>query len=239
MSFDSKEISSSPDPDETACVLVHHAYAAGINFFDASHSRPLCEKRLGYSLHGIRQNVILATKTKASTVQELRLELAESLTNLGTDRVELYQIDEPSVIPVKDGKDGIYNELCSMKEKGLIKYFGVATSDYDIACQVVNSGLYDTIQYPYSILSTEETGALIDLCNQKEVGFIAMQPLNGGVITNIPLATGFFHQRENVIPVWGCRTQDELEQIIYFSEHPPVIDEKFNQEVKQLRDFFN
>ena len=239
MSLDSPEINSSEDPDETACAIVHEAYSYGINFFDASHSKPHCEKRVGFSLHGIRQNVLLATKTRASSVQELRLEFSESLSNLDTDSVDLYQIENPLVLPVKDGADGIYKELCALKEKGKIKHFGIATEDFSLAKEAVLSGLYETVQFPYSIISSEEVSDFADLCAEKDVGFIAMQPLNGGIITNIPLAFGFLSQKENVVPVWGCRTQTELEQIVYFNNHPPVIDEKFKEEVNRMREFFN
>ena len=66
-----------------------------------------------------------------------------------------------------------------------------------------------------------------------------MQPLCGGVVDNIPLAFGFLHQFENVIPLWGVQTLQELEQVLYFNERPPVIDEKFSQDVEKIRMFFN
>ena len=71
------------------------------------------------------------------------------------------------------------------------------------------------------------------------MGFVAMQPLCGGVVDNIPLAFGFLRQYENVIPLWGVKTADELKQILYFNEHPPVIDEKFKEDVERFRMFFN
>ena len=77
------------------------------------------------------------------------------------------------------------------------------------------------------------------MCEEYDVGFLAMQPLCGGVIQNIPLALGFLHQYENVVPLWGVQTQEELEQILYFNDHPPVIDEQFNADIENLRNFFN
>ena len=142
-------------------------------------------------------------------------------------------------MPEEGGADGIYQTLKNLKEAGKVRAIGLVTQDLDIAEKAINSGLYDTIQFPFSMLSTDETIALVKLCEDSDVGFIAMQPLCGGVVDNIPLAVGFLKQFENVIPLWGARTEEELEQILYFAEHPPVIDEKFKADVEQLRMFFN
>ena len=240
MSLDCQEIEAFGEKAaEKAGNLVSLAYQNGVNFFDTAHSKPVCEKRLGEALHGIRQNVILATKTNANNVEQLKKDLDESLDALNTDFVDLYQIENPEVIPQKNGSNGIYDELCLLKEKGVIKHFGIATDNLEIARNVVTSGLYETLQFPFSMLSPEVIVDFVKMCQEKDIGFIAMQPLCGGVLNNIPLAFGFLHQFENVVPVWGARTPEELEQILYFESHPPVIDDKFKEEAFKTRDFFN
>lgn len=239
-SLDCREIEAFGDEaDEKACAIVHQAYSAGINFFDTAHSRPSCEKRLGTALHGIRQNVILATKTNAQTVRELRSDFQQSSDALESDYIDLYQLENPLIIPQKDGPDGLYNELVSMKKHGLIRHFGISTDDYDIAREGILSGLYEVVQFPFNLISPVEIQELVKLCEQNEIGCIAMQPLNGGVVSNIPLAFGFLYQFENVVPVWGTHTQEELHQIIYLNNNPPVIDEKFKEEVEREKQFFN
>lgn len=240
MSLDCKEMGEDPkDAEEKVCAIVHQAYNGGMNFFDISHSKPLCESRLGAALHGIRQNVLLATKTTAQSVQELRQDLQESLMALESDTIDLYQLENPSIIPQKNGPDGLYQELLLLKDKGIIKHFGIALQDLDLAREAINSELYETVQFPFSMISDDSTVELIKLCAQKEIGCIAMQPLNGGVISNIPLAFGFLHQFENLVPVWGVHTQEELQQLLYFNDNPPVIDDEFQKEVKNAREFFN
>ena len=107
------------------------------------------------------------------------------------------------------------------------------------AKKAIESGLYETLQFPFNPASSEETIEIVKMCEEYDVGFLAMQPLCGGVIQNIPLALGFLHQYENVVPLWGVQTQEELEQILYFNDHPPVIDEQFNEDIENLRNFFN
>src|SRR5574344_2023330 len=240
MSLDSAEIQVFGDQAaEKAACLVHQAYEGGVNFFDTSHSKPVCEKRLGMALSGIRQYVFLATKSSAKDANQLGRDLGDSLEALGTDTIDLYQIENQDIIPLKDGSNGIYNKLCELKKNGTIKHFGIATENIQLARGAVISGLYETIQFPFNLLSGEEVIDLVKMCHEQDVGFMGMQPLCGGVVSNIPLAFGFLHQYENAVPVWGVRTQEELHQILYFCAHPPIVDEQFKEEAQKTREFFN
>lgn len=239
MSLDCKEIESASDPEEAVCALVHQSYAAGINFFDVSRSKPVCEKRLAKALHGIRSNVFLASKTSSLTADAIQKDIDLSLQALDTDLIDLYQIEVENEDLAFDENDEAYKKLLSLKEQGLISHIGLATFNHQTAMNAVKSGLYETVQFPFNMLTGPSALDIVKLCNEKDTGCIAMQPLNGGLLSNIPLAFGFLHQYENVVPVWGFHTQNELEQLLYFTSHPPVIDEKFNSEVERLRKFFN
>jgi uncharacterized protein len=225
--------------EEQAAVLVHQAYDAGINFFDTAHSAPESEKRLGACLHGIRQDVILATKSAACSGQELISDLEESLDLLQTDYVDLFQYETDTSLPLQSGPDGIYRTLEMLHGSGKIRHIGITTGNPDIAHQAVTDPLCETMQYPFNLLTDKASAELVKLCQEKDVGFIAMQPLYGGLVQNISLAFGFLHQYENVVPVWGMRTTEELNQILYFEAHPPVIDDHFREEAKRFHDFFN
>ncbi|WP_318677653.1 aldo/keto reductase [Treponema sp.] len=225
------------DTDENAAILIHKAYDAGINFFDISHSKVESEKRLGACLSGIRQHVILSTETNASTKKEIFQDLDESLLALQSDYVDLFQYE------FNDENYFNLNELektfSLLKDRGKIRHVGFVTESFDIAKKALESDLFETIQIPFNLLTGEDTLEILKLCRQKDVGFIAMKPLYGGLVQNIPLAQGFFNQYEDVIPLWGVRNIDELNQILYFNEHPPVVDDKFNEEVEKIRMFFN
>lgn len=225
------------DTDENAAILIHKAYDAGINFFDISHSKVESEKRLGACLSGIRQHVILSTETNASTKKEIFQDLDESLLALQSDYVDLFQYE------FNDENYFNLNELektfSLLKDRGKIRHVGFVTESVDIAKKALESDLFETIQIPFNLLTGEDTLEILNLCRQKDVGFIAMKPLYGGLVQNIPLAQGFFNKYEDVIPLWGVRNIDELNQILYFNEHPPVVDDKFNEEVEKIRMFFN
>lgn len=225
--------------EEDAARLVRKAYDNGINFFDTSRRTPESEKLLGDALYDIRRNVFLSTAASAKTAAELRTDIEESLMTLHCDYVDLYQLEVEKFLPLPDGADNLYNTLSQLKKEGKIKHFGIVTTNYDTAKKALESDLYETLQYPFSMVSTDESENLVKLCEEHDIGFIAMQPLGGGLVENIPLAFGFLHQYENVIPIWGVKTQEEMDQILYFNEHPPVVDEQFHKDVEKIRMFFN
>lgn len=225
--------------DEEAALIVRKAYDAGVNFFDTSRRNPESEKLLGDALYDIRRNVILSTTTNSKTYCEISNDLETSLMTLHCDCLDLYQFETEVFLPLPDAADKIYDTLLKAKEDKKIKHIGIVTTNFETAKKAVLSDLYETIQFPFSVLSSDETIELVKLCEEHDVGFIAMQPLGGGVIDNLPLAFGFLQQYESVIPIWGVKCQPELEQILYFNEHPPVIDEKFNEDVERTRMFFN
>ncbi|MCQ2576453.1 MAG: aldo/keto reductase [Treponema sp.] len=225
--------------DEDAAVIVRKAYEAGVNFFDTSRKTPVSEKLLGDALYDIRMNVFLSTTTSAKTPHEINEELETSLMTLHCDSIDLYQFETEKFLPEPGGADRIYDTLVQAKNDGKIKHIGIVTTNIDTAYKAVESGLYETLQFPFSMLSSEQTWQLVKLCEENDMGFIAMQPLGGGLLNNIPLALGFLSQYENVVPIWGIQTQEELTQILYFNEHPPVIDEQFQKDVDHVRNFFN
>lgn len=225
--------------DEEVTNLIREAYNSGINFFDTSRKSESSEILLGDSIGDIRKDVVIATKSSAESVAELYNDVETSLNVMHTDYIDLFQYESNNFVPEDNGKDGIFKALKNLKDSGKIKSFGFATQDLELAEKAVKSGLFDTLQFPFSMISAEKTIELVELCNSTDTGFIAMQPLCGGVLQNIPLAFGFLHQFEDVIPLWGVESQEELDQILYFNERPPIIDEKFNEEVEKIRMFFN
>ena len=225
--------------DEDAALIVRKAYDNGINFFDTSRRTPESEKLLGDALYDIRRNVFLSTATSAKTASELKADLDESLMTLHCDSVDLYQLEIEKFLPLPGGADNLYDTLCKFKKQGSVKHFGIVTTNYETKKKAVESDLFETLQYPFSMVASPESAELVKLCEEHDVGFIAMQPLGGGLVENIPLAFGFLHQYENVIPIWGVKNQQEMDQILYFNEHPPVVDEQFQQDVERIRMFFN
>lgn len=224
---------------ESSAALIKKAYDAGINFFDAAKTASGAESILGAAVSSVRKSVIIADKTTARTEDGVLQDAEESLSALQTDYIDLYQFETEDFIPERGGKDGVIRAFETLKAAGKILHIGIATQDLDVAKAAVQSGLFETLQFPFNMISSEKTLALVELCAANDMGFLAMQPLCGGVLRNIPLAFGFLHQYEEVVPLWGVQSAEELEQILYFKEHPPLVDDKFREEIENARLFFN
>ncbi len=225
---------------EDASTMIKKAYDDGVNFFDTSCVSPESEKYLGEALSSVRQNVFIATKSFAHTSDELAAAIDDSLTNLRSDYIDLYQLEKPNFLPSQNSDDGLVEKLLNLKKSGVIRHFGITTDSMDVAQAVIDSDFpWETIQFPFNMLCGESVENLTKKCFEKDIGFIAMQPLCGGVLSNIPLALGYFLPFENVVPVWGARNMEELQQILYFAQNPPELDDKFKEEAAKIRDFFN
>ena len=238
VAFGAMRLTDSVGVDDAASI-VRKAYDCGINFFDTASKSPESERLLGDAVYDIRKNVLLSTSTGGKTVAEIKESLEASLMALHCDSVDLFQIETEKFLPLPGGADKIYETLKDLKRQSKIKHFGIVTTNLDTAKKVVQSGAYETIQFPFNIISPDPCVELVKMCEEHDIGFIAMQPLGGGVLENVPLAYGFLNQYESVVPLWGIKKQEELEQILYFNEHPPVIDEKFNSDADRLKNFFN
>ena len=237
--FGAQRIGDIEDP-ELAHQMVRMAYEDGVNFFDTSTRAPESERRLGAALSDVRENVFIATKSSPRNGGELAIDVDVSLRNLGTGYIDLYQLENPENLPkINDGTE-IIEKLVELKSSGLIRHFGIVTDSMDLAERVLYSDAgWETIQFPFNMLCPESVENLTRRFYEKDIGFIAMQPLCGGVLTNLPLALGYFLPFENVVPVWGARNLDELQQILYFTKNPPRLDEQFYEEAEKIRAFFN
>ena len=83
-----------------------------------------------------------------------------------------------------------------------------------MANEAIDSGLYETIQFPFCYLATEKDLELVKKCKEADMGFIAMKALSGGLINNSAAAYAFEAQYENVLPIWGVQRRSELEEFI-------------------------
>ncbi|MDR1560199.1 MAG: aldo/keto reductase [Clostridiales bacterium] len=209
-----------------AVKLVRKAYDGGINFFDTSRSYTDSEEKIGEALSDVRRNVILATKSYGRSKESMLQDFQTSLKNFKTDYVDLYQLHNPSELSDPDDPDGIFATLLDLKKKGYIRYIGMTSHKVDFANAVVDSGLYDTLMYPLNYMSTPDELALIDKCNNRDIGVIAMKPLSGGLIYNAKLTYTWFREQKNVLPVWGLSSDKELNDFLALEKNPPAMDDE-------------
>ena len=215
--------------------LLRAAYEGGVNFFDTARSYSDSEEKLGLAMDEIRRDVIIATKSAARTGEDLTRDLETSLRNLQTDYIDLYQLHNPSFVPLPDGSDGLYDALAEAKQAGKIRFIGITNHSRQIAQKAIETGLFDTLQYPFSYLADEADITLAKDCAEKDIGFIAMKALSGGLITNIPAAHAWVRQFENVVPIWGIQRRSELDQFLELEKNPVALDDSLRAAIEKDR----
>lgn len=221
--------------DKEAVKLLRKAYDNNINFFDTARIYTDSEYKLGLALGDVRTNIILATKTPATTVEEFYNDLETSLSLLKTDYIDIYQFHNPGFCPKPGDGTGLYEAMESAKRQGKIRCIGITNHRLAVATEAVESGLYDTLQFPFSYLADDKEENLVRLCKEKNVGFISMKALAGGLITRSDAAYAYLAQFDNTLPIWGIQLESELDEFISYNETPPGMTEEIVEWIEKDR----
>ncbi|MBS5283588.1 MAG: aldo/keto reductase [Clostridiales bacterium] len=221
--------------DEDAVHLIRKAYEGGITFFDTARCYTDSEVKLGLALEGIRDKVYIATKTMSVTAEGFWEDLETSLRNLKTDYVDIYQFHNPPFCPKPGDGTGLYEAMLEAKAQGKIRHIGITNHRLAVAEEAIQSGLYETLQFPFCYLASDRDIALAEQCRQADMGFIAMKALSGGLITNSRAAYAYLDQFEQVLPIWGVQREKELDEFLSYVTEPPVMTEELKALIENDR----
>lgn len=220
---------------EDAVKLVRRAYEGGMNFFDTARSYSDSEYKLGIAFEGMRDKVCIASKTPAKKAEDFWKDLETTLENLKTDHVDIYQFHNPPFCPVPGDGTGLYEAALEAKSKGLIRHIGITNHRLHVSHQAIDSGLYETLQFPFSYVSGEKELELVNKCKEHNMGFIAMKGLSGGLLTDYRACYAFEAQFDNVLPIWGIQRERELDQWLSCITDPPEMTEDIRKLIEADR----
>ncbi len=204
-----------------AASLLTRAYEGGMTFFDTARMYTDSEEKMGNALSDVRKNIFIATKTLAKNADALMRDLETSLKLLKTDYIDVYQLHNFAYCPRPDGEDGLYNKLVQLKKEGVIRHIGITSHLIAVAEEIVQSELYETLQFPFSYLASDREIALVNSCKEKDIGYIAMKALSGGLIKSSLAAYAYINKYDNVLPIWGVQHPWELEEFLSYVKNPP------------------
>ena len=213
---------------EAAAHLLRKAYEGGINYFDTARFYTDSEEKIGFALSDVRENIIISTKTMRTDVEGFWRDLEESLSLLKTDYIDIYQFHNPSFCPKPGDGTGLYEAMLEAKRLGKIRHIGITNHRLAVAEEAVRSGLYETLQFPFSYLASEKEEVLVRLCEENDVGFICMKALAGGLITRSDAAYAFLADYP-VAPIWGVQKENELDEFLSYNENPPVMTDEIRE----------
>jgi aryl-alcohol dehydrogenase-like predicted oxidoreductase len=214
-------------PEHRAAVeLVRLCYDTGVNYFDtaAAGAYGLSQSRYGAALKGVRDRVVLGTKTRHRTYTQAEIDLNQSLANLATDYIDLYQIH--NVINDEDiefifARRGVMELVEKARQAGKIRFVGVTGhTDPAVLNKIIGKYAFDTVLMPLSVAdganrakSFEES--TLPLAHKKGMGVIAMKTLGAGNLLKERAAS----EKEALGYVWtlpvstailGCDTAEQI-----------------------------
>ncbi|MCH1624894.1 aldo/keto reductase [Fredinandcohnia quinoae] len=173
---------------------VNTAIYEGINFFDTADIYGLGESEtvLGEALKGERQNAVIATKfgvrrdNNGNSFYDnspgwIQSAIEGSLKRLGTDYIDLYQIH------YRDGKTSIHdvvNELEKLKQKGLIRCYGLSNIYIEDIPELNDVKNYFTsFQDEYSLANRSNENEIMKISSGLNLSPLAWGSLGQGVLT--------------------------------------------------------
>lgn len=217
-----------------AVKILRKAYDGGMTYFDTARAYTDSEEKMGAAFEGMRDKIIIASKTHASDAKTFWEHLETTLKNLKTDYLDLYQLHcVPKCYRPDDGS-GLYEAMLKAKEQGKIRHIGITAHKIGVAEEIVESGLYETLQFPFSYLATDRDIALVKKCEEADMGFIAMKGLSGGLLTNSKACMAFMSQYP-ALPIWGIQKDAELDEWLSFFHEEAVMTDEIREVIEKDR----
>lgn len=216
--------------------VVRAALDAGINFFDTAdiYGKGLSEEYVGRALGSRRSEVVLATKfgmkmdeqRKGARPEYLRQALEDSLSRLGTDYVDLYQLHTPdSEVPIADTL-GALDELVKAgkaREIGCSNFSAAQLREAEAAVQP-GAARFVSVQNEYSLFHREPEREVLAESERLGIAFIPFFPLANGLLTGkyrkgqpVPEGTRLASSRRSA-EVLSEKNLDVVERLIDFTE---------------------
>jgi predicted aldo/keto reductase-like oxidoreductase len=203
-----------------AVMLLRKAYDGGMRFFDTARAYSDSEEKVGIAFERMRDKVFISTKTGATTKEKFWEDLETSLRLLKTDYIDIYQLH--CAAKCYGEGDDLYECMKEAKRQGKIRHIGITAHKIGVAEDIVKSGLYETLQFPFSYLASDRDIKLVQDCEKAGMGFIAMKGLSGGLLTDSKACMAFMSEF-SVLPIWGIQRDAELDEWLSFFENEAVM----------------
>ena len=169
--------------------LLNRALDCGINYIDTADCYGDSEEKIGQVLKKRRKQFYLSTKVDERDGPGVRAKLDRCLKRLRTDWIDLLFFHD-----VRGGEyERIFNtggleELQKAQQKGEITRIGISIhNNLSMMRQAIESGVFSVLMVAYSALDEDRlTSDLLPLAASRGVGLVAMKPLGGGRLGDIP-----------------------------------------------------
>ncbi|KAF0154256.1 MAG: oxidoreductase aldo/keto reductase family [Syntrophaceae bacterium] len=204
---------------DLAVNVLRRAYDQGIIIYDTANMYLDSEEKIGAAFHGMRNRVIIASKSIQRDAAGMTEHIEKSLIRLKTDYIDLYQLHQ--VAREADWKaimapGGAMEALLHAKDKGKIRHIGVTSHSLEMALKLVKTDLFSSIQFPFNFIEIAAKDELHAVARERGLGILAMKPFAGGMIDNADIAFKFLRQYSDVIPIPGFDSVEAVDQVTSF-----------------------
>ena len=179
--------------DEESIAAIHHALELGVNWIDtaAQYGFGHSEQVVGRALAGLDPRPLVFTKggqpegPGRTTLQSLkrdslRREVEGSLSRLGVEAIDLYQIHWPS--PDEEIEEG-WAALAEFRDEGLVRHIGVSNFTVEQLRRAQAVAPVETLQPQYSLLDRDADEEILPFCEREGIGVIVYSPMASGLLT--------------------------------------------------------
>ncbi len=211
-----------------AVTILRRAYDLGITLYDTANMYLDSEEKMGTAFDGIRDKVVLATKSLKRDRAGGTADIELSLKRLRTDYIDLFQIHQLSLEADYEkitGPDGALEAVFRAKEDGRIRHVGLTSHSIEMAIKLLETGLFSTIQFPFNFIESKPIEVLHPLARELEIGILAMKPFGGGVLDDGELCFKFLRQHPDVIPLPGFDAVEQVDQIVALYDKENAVSE--------------
>ena len=225
-------------PEAEAIDLVREAVDRGINLIDTAHAYPNSEELLGKALKGIRDKVIITTKSFETSKDGLLNDLETSFKRLDTDYIDIFLMHDVS----KDKKldellnNGVVEAIIKEKEKGNIGFIGFSCHNPDIINRYYGIEDFSVVMIPVNFISTEFVDKNYSKLVEEDIGILGMKPFGGGRMEDARLSFKYVNQFEKVIPLIGMQSKSELEENIELIKTKSHIDDSDRKSMREIEE---
>lgn len=216
--------------EKQAHTLINRAIDLGINYFESARAYAGSESYYGNALRDRRKEIFLTSKSHARHREGALVHLHETLTNMRTDYLDLWQVHDVRTdedIQAIFGPGGALEAFTKAKARGLVRFIGV-TGHHDplILRRCLELFDFDTVLLPVNPGEPAYSNFLdlvVPRASEKQVGVIGMKVYFRGFASRIP----WYHSMEPFFryalsqpistAVIGCDSVEQLEENVRFA----------------------
>jgi len=222
-----------------AITVIGRAIELGVNFIDTAMAYGDSQAKIGAAIADRREGLILATKSGKTTKEEILDDVERARSQMGVDVIDLYQLhsvsSEENMSAVLE-TDGALAGLIEARRAGHIAHIGVTSHSLEVALKLLDVDEFETLQFPFNLVTSEPADELIPKARDRNVGFIVMKPMCGGQYDNPELAFKFLNGYPDLVAIPGIEAAWEIEQIVELVESGATLSESEAVEAQAIAD---